>query len=909
MKKFYGLITVFCTAVFWTLISLTGIFTTFENRLYDLFLISKKAPKEAPELLLVEIDNFALDEIGPWPWKRDIYADTLIRMKELGAKQAVFDVEFLSPSNFPECDEYFSKALQFFGDSFLTINTSELEIPYNDEDLTYVRNRFLFPFSGNTEALVDGNHKSHYEAKFNNLRGYSKYDWNGEDAKNILSEGMSPAMHQFISKAKGAGFTNVIIDPDGIRRRVELLSYDKESGKAVAQLVLAPLLSYLQPEDIVRKNNSLLLKNATVRGKVTDIEIPLDSYGRMLINWTHNYYGDSYRHESVMFLHQMNNAESNVYIILQELLTGLDELDPNASLGLDPFFTEPNNLFGTYNSILDYKAFLLSMCEGYDESSNPINGGIDEAAYEEYFALRSEYFDAVKAFTDSTYFDSLQEKLFELRDTIGEEKYVEYATRFGELAELITGEIDIYLSLFNEKKEIYKDAFCIIGNTASSSTDLGTTPFERSYPNVGTHANVYNTIMNKDFVRQINWFWGILIALILSIAMEELTKKRKALIQNIAGVVSIAVVVSLPVIAMHFTGLYIPSFTAIVISFTSYLAVTILRFIIADKDKKFLQATFGAYVAPAVVAEIVKHPELASLGGKSENLTALFSDVKTFSGFTEVINNEAGEDKGAERLVEILNDYLGVLSDAIMDCNGTIDKYVGDEIVSFFGAPIPAKNNAYDACVASIRMLQAEKKFNEENKDRLPINPKTGEPFFLHSRVGLNTGNMVVGNMGTEKKLNYTIMGNNVNLASRLEGTNKVYGSWIMCSESTWLKANEGEYAGKLVARKFDYVRVINVKKPVGIYNILGLKDEMSEEQIKAAEIFNQGIELYLKGSDTPEVKKDTGELKAAFELFKKADELYPEDLSSKVFMKRCADFIKDGVPEVWDGVYTMTSK
>ena len=230
-------------------------------------------------------------------------------------------------------------------------------------------------------------------------------------------------------------------------------------------------------------------------------------------------------------------------------------------------------------------------------------------------------------------------------------------------------------------------------------------------------------------------------------------------------------------------------------------------------------------------------------------------------------------------------------------------------LVSFFGAPIPAKNNAYDACVAGIRMLQAEKKFNEENKDRLPINPKTGEPFYLHSRVGLNTGNMVVGNMGTEKKLNYTIMGNNVNLASRLEGTNKVYGSWIMCSESTWIKANEGEYEGKLVARKFDCVRVINVKKPVGIYNILGLKDEMCKEQIKAAEIFNQGIEIYLKGTDTPEVKKDVKELKEAFNLFKQADEMYPEDLSSKVFMKRCADYIKDGVPEIWDGVYTMTCK
>ena len=322
-----------------------------------------------------------------------------------------------------------------------------------------------------------------------------------------------------------------------------------------------------------------------------------------------------------------------------------------------------------------------------------------------------------------------------------------------------------------------------------------------------------------------------------------------------------------------------------------------------------MQTTFGAYVAPAVVEQIVKHPELASLGGKSENLTALFSDVKTFSGFTEVINNQYGEEKGAEHLVKILNEYLGDLSDAIMQNGGTIDKYVGDEIVSFFGAPVPRENNAFDACVAAVRMLQAEKLFNERNKDLLPINPHTNEPFYLHSRIGLNTGMMVVGNMGTEKKLNYTIMGNNVNLASRLEGTNKVYGSWIIASESTWQKADNGENKGKLVARKLDFVRVVNVKKPVGIYNILGLKEELSKEQIKAAEIFNTGIELYLKGSDTPEVKKDIAELKEALSYFEKASSIYPADESSKVFIDRCNDFIKNGVPEIWDGVYTMQSK
>ena len=249
-----------------------------------------------------------------------------------------------------------------------------------------------------------------------------------------------------------------------------------------------------------------------------------------------------------------------------------------------------------------------------------------------------------------------------------------------------------------------------------------------------------------------------------------------------------------------------------------------------------------------------------------------------------------------------------------MDAGGTIDKYVGDEIVSFFGAPIPDENNAFNACVAGIRMLQAERRYNEENAYRLPtIKDKngadTGKPFFLHSRVGLNTGSMVVGNMGTDKKLNYTIMGNNVNLASRLEGTNKVYGSWIMVSESTWLAADSGVNKGRLVARAFDAVRVINVKKPVRIYNIIGLRDELSASQIEATDVFNQGMEWYMKGSDTPNEPKDIADLKKAREFYVRAAELYPDDKSSEYFISRCDEFIAEGLPSVWDGVFTMKTK
>ncbi|MCQ2610214.1 MAG: CHASE2 domain-containing protein [Treponema sp.] len=906
MKKFASLLIITAVTIFWVVLGGTGVLQKLDYRFFDFLLKCKPAPQEKSEILLVEADNLALENVGPWPWKRDVYADSLLHMKELGAKSAIFDIEFLSPSNFPEADEYFSKALQFFGNSTLSINARDLDINYSKEDLDYAADRFLIKPQGDINAIIDGNNKSSYETQKNTLLGYGKTDWTDPKVRFEFSKGMSPSMNLFISHAKHGTFTNTIVDNDGSRRRVELLSHQIEYDKSILQLVLANIMENTQAGSIIRKKDRIIIKDAFIDGKQQDINIPLDSSGRMIINWTHNLFENSFRHESIAFLDMLTKTENNIYEASKIILNSMAELN---SPVIDQQAEKLYELFHLYNDILEYKAYMLSLCEGYDENSNPVNGGISDLMYEEYFGLRKDYFERIAAYAGGNSGDEIQQELLNLRDSLGEEKYTQNAQLFGQMFDILKDESTLYNDVFKEKSQVYKDAFCILGTTASSTTDQGTTPFQRSYPNVGTHANVYNTIMNRDFITPVNWLWGILIIFVLTVVQGELTKKNKALIQNIAGLAIVITAILIPVILIAGFGIYMPSVASILIAFTAYLSITVYRFSTAEKDKKFLKNTFGAYVAPAIVDQIVKHPEYANLGGKSEYLTALFSDVKTFSGFTEVINNEAGEDKGAERLVEILNGYLGVLSDAIMENNGTIDKYVGDEIVSFFGAPVQTKNNAFDACVAGIRMLQAEKKFNEENKDKLPVNPRTGEPFWLRSRVGLNTGNMVVGNMGTAKKLNYTIMGNNVNLASRLEGTNKVYGSWIMCSESTWQMANSGEYEGKLVARKFDCVRVVNVKKPVGIYNILGLKDEMSPQQIEAAQMFNKGIEIYLKGSDTPEVKKEIIDLVKAKEYFEKARDLYPQDESSQVFIERCDDFIKNGLPEIWDGVYTMKSK
>ena len=188
----------------------------------------------------------------------------------------------------------------------------------------------------------------------------------------------------------------------------------------------------------------------------------------------------------------------------------------------------------------------------------------------------------------------------------------------------------------------------------------------------------------------------------------------------------------------------------------NFVLISFLSFIFTEKEKSFLRRAFAVYLSDDVVNQIVLDPSHLALGGVAKRITALFTDIKSFSTLSEKIS--------PEHLVSVLNIYLTQMSDIILEEKGTIDKYIGDAIVSFFGAPIDVEDHASRACYAALRMKEAE---NEINKTLY----ETGKiPMPINTRIGINTGQMVVGNMGTEKKMNYTIMGNDVNLAARLEG-------------------------------------------------------------------------------------------------------------------------------------------
>ena len=918
----------------WILLGVLGLLQKFDYRLYDLMLGLKKEPSQRQELLFVEIDNQSLEALGAWPWSRDILAESLLRMKELGAASAVFDIEYLSPSNlgvapdaaqklgaafdsqkkeisevifelsgavasgyvtkkevkdvasemitdfinpgidnlfnsiedavYRDNDRFFASALQFFGNAWLTINVVDIEIKTDMQDRDYVVDRCLFKNVEDPKDLV-----------FRDNLFYEK------DQGNKL--GFSPALPIFMSRARGAGFTNVVLDVDGTRRRVELLA--KREGAYVAQLVFAPLLSQIKPEKIIRNFRSLTLVGAQLPGEKNkkNIRIPLDENGRMLINWQHKEFKESFRHESVYFLHQLNEMEKNITSLLESLASfQLWDAQGNPL----PYLTVVSELLDSDVRIAQTRASLLDRCLGFSADGTPLEGGLTDEDYSSYFTMKKDFFEGVHALAFGNYHQQIVDRLNEMKDQLYEEQFVETLTDLDVLFDTLSHEVAQYLESHATLSESYNGSFCIIGNTASSTTDLGNTPFNRAYPNVGTHANVYNTIINEDFIIPFNWLWGAVIITLVVIIGTAFSKGQSVFVQNFTGIVVIVLSIGIPLALIAFAGIYIPIISPALISITVFLVLTILNFVNSDKDKKFLRNAFSTYLAPAVVEQIVKNPEKLKLGGDEKVMTALFSDIRSFSTFSEKVT--------PTMLVSCLNEYLGAMSDCILAEGGTIDKYIGDAIVSFFNAPIDLPNHAYSACLSAIRMKQAEDVYNKAHYD-------TGEiPMPLQTRVGINTGDMVVGNMGTSTKMNYTMMGDNVNLASRLEGVNKAYESWIMCSETTWAQADSGDCRGVLVARKFDRVRVVGKNEPVQLFNILGVRTELDERTVEAADIFNQATDLYL-----------AGEFEKARSLYEKARETTADksDGTPNVFIERCNQFIAAGKSGAWDGVYQMTDK
>jgi adenylate cyclase len=292
---------------------------------------------------------------------------------------------------------------------------------------------------------------------------------------------------------------------------------------------------------------------------------------------------------------------------------------------------------------------------------------------------------------------------------------------------------------------------------------------------------------------------------------------------------------------------------------------------IEGKRRRQVRNLFSRYVAPEVVRELLVDPDRVGLGGKEVEATIFFSDVKDFTNMSEKMSPTV--------LIEHLNRYFDASSNALLARKALIDKYIGDAIMAVFGAPTEDPEHATSACLAALQLADLGR--------RMPGNPS----FF--TRMGLNSGRVVVGNVGSQKRLSYTAIGDNVNLASRLEGVNKKYGTQILISESTYVRAQSA-----IEARELDFIRVKGKAQPTRIYELVAQKGALDAQTMTLHAVFAEGLAFYRA--------QRWDEAQAAFE---RALQIDPNDGPSRVFVDRCPKLAGAGLPADWDGVYEFTSK
>ncbi len=377
------------------------------------------------------------------------------------------------------------------------------------------------------------------------------------------------------------------------------------------------------------------------------------------------------------------------------------------------------------------------------------------------------------------------------------------------------------------------------GLTATGTHDLNPTPFGAREAMLGAHVNVFNTILTQNFLRRLTVWQNMVVMLVLGVLIGVLVPRFKAL-SGAAVVVSILSAYIIGVILLFVqAGIWADMLGPVATLTIGYLTITLYDYVQKEKEKEFVQGAFGHYLDPKVVDQLVENPDLVNqLGGDQRVMTVFFSDLASFSTISENLT--------AVELVELLNEYLTEMCEIIAIHEGTIDKFEGDAIMAFWGAPMIMHDHAQAAVFACIDMQQKcadlRRKFEEENRmtELRQMWAEQGRGEFLRVRMGVNTGEMVVGNLGSHSRVDYTVMGDAVNLASRLEGAGKAYGITTMISEFTYRAAGD-----IMEVRPLDSIRVVGKDEPVRVYEVLGRKGEVSRDKLDVVDAYVNGFNMY----------------------------------------------------------------
>ena len=442
--------------------------------------------------------------------------------------------------------------------------------------------------------------------------------------------------------------------------------------------------------------------------------------------------------------------------------------------------------------------------------------------------------------------------------------------------------VDAYDNSFSdEEKEALKGSVLLLAGTATGLNDMRPSPYDSIIDGAENHAAFMDNVLSGNFIKRPQSIYETEIYVVIGIGVlfAPLLVWGSALVSGIGLVVFLVCYYYFDRYFWFGNGIW--TFLAIPCGEVTvmYISATLYKFMTEEKEKKKVKGAFQYYLSPDVIDQVLTDPDSLALGGEKKELTVFFSDVRSFTTISESLT--------PEKLCDLMNDYFTPMTSIILQSHGVLDKYIGDAIMAFWGAPLALKNSADTGCKAAIAMLFELDKIREDF-------PKKGFPA-IDIGIGLNTGPMSVGNMGSGDRFTYTVMGDAVNLGSRLEGLTKEYGIKIMISENTHNKLTPGLF----FTRNLDDIRVKGKTEPVNVFDLMR-PDFLPQHHLIGEFIgqFNEGRALY-KNRQWDAAKKH----------FAASLAMKPDDKASAMYLERIDNYIVNPPDDAWDRVYNFTHK
>lgn len=914
-------------------LSLTHFYQDLESSSYD-FRFRKRndwfgAPTQLPSIATIDIDDLAYQTHG-FPFTRDLHARLVEIIHAYGARMIGFDMFFYEPSSrqlmLSDVSALDSDAL----DKSMILDLvkdydKEFVGAANQSDIVYLSQTFEIA-EGKSVDFAEQNQRDRSASKNRAVEALRRFSvpLDRDEAENLyIATDIDVPILPYIESSRGIGFALPKPDHDGIVRRYRLAIY--YDGRAYFSLSLIMACDYLNvPLTAVRfLENEVVLPSAKLpNGSTRDIHIPTTGTCEVLVNWAGSFHG-SYRHFPYNLITDFAETEPQNRALKFAKKTIVE--DPDAFYEDDAYLAlaATQNVGLSTDLLLEYRNVVMD-CAGMEEvlKLNPdltvedfIGAmGVQAEEISPFAEILGPYFSRIK--NNLKIADALEENpdltLAEVGERIGVTRLENIALGVGIIKNIIHqggiqphhhplffldrvmtgGVLGEHASERILTDEEFDGTVFFYGLTATGTHDLNPTPFGAREAMLGAHVNVYNTILTGNFLKRLTLWQNAGVMIVLGLLIGILVPRFKAL-SGALVVLSILAVYLVGVFGLFIkAGIWADMLGPIATLTMGYLSITLYNYVQKEKEKEFVQGAFGHYLDPKVVDQLVGNPDLVNqLGGDQRVMTVFFSDIASFSTISENLT--------AVELVDLLNEYLTEMCEIIAIHDGTIDKFEGDAIMAFWGAPFPKEDHAQASVFACIdmqqKLVELRKKFERENRmmELRQLWADQGRGEFLRVRMGVNTGEMVVGNLGSRSRVDYTVMGDAVNLAARLEGAGKAYGITTMISEFTYRAAG-----ATMEVRPLDSIRVVGKDEPVVVYEVLGRKDEVGREKLNVAEAYVDGFQMYRE--------RKWDEAIAHFESALKID---PNDGPSTIMVDRCTGFKAEPPSEAWDAVHNLDEK